>query len=113
MKNLIIVIHILLTFLLVGCVDKSVYVGDKKDGKPHGHGTLTFSNDYKYVGEFLDGEMNGQGTITSPDGRTRYVGEWKNGEYHGQGTWTSPDGNKYEGEFKDGGTSWSWNIHFC
>ncbi len=39
MKNLIIVIHILLTLLLVGCADKGVYVGEKKDGKRHGQGT--------------------------------------------------------------------------
>ena len=117
MKNLIIVIHILLTFLLVGCVDKGLYVGEKKDGERHGHGTLTFSkryydfrkfpfifkNDgYKYVGEFLDGEKNGQGTLTLPNGSTRYVGEWKDGERNGQGTTTFPNGNKYEGELKDG-----------
>ena len=117
MKNFIIVIHILLTFLLVGCVDKGVYVGEKKDGERHGHGTLTFSkryydfrkfpfifkyDGYKYVGEFLDGEMNGQGTLTLPNGSTRYVGEWKDGKKNGQGTTTFPNGNKYEGEWKDG-----------
>ena len=80
MNNLIIVISILLTVLLIGCADKGVYVGEKKDGERHGHGTLTFSNGYKYVGEFLDGEMNGQGTLTLPNGSTRYVGEWKDGE---------------------------------
>ena len=114
MKNLIIVIHILLTFLLVGCVDKGVYVGEKKDGERHGHGTLTFSkryydfrkfpfifkyDGYKYVGEFLDGEMNGQGTLTLPNGSTRYVGEWKDGKKNGQGTVTNSDGEKYVGEF--------------
>ena len=116
MKNLIIVIHILLTFLLVGCVGKGLYVGEKKDGERHGHGTLTFSkryydfrklpfifkyDGYKYVGEFLDGEMNGQGTLTLPNGSTRYVGEWKDGKKNGQGTYTQTDGGKYEGEWKD------------
>ena len=47
MKNLIIVIHILLTFLLLGCAEKGVYVGDLKDGKRHGQGTLTFSDGRK------------------------------------------------------------------
>ena len=104
MKNLIIVIHILLTFLLVGCVDKGLYVGEKKDGERHGHGTLTFSkryydfrkfpfifksDGYKYVGEFLDGEMNGQGTNTFPNGR-KYEGEWKDGKKDGQETETYP-----------------------
>ena len=54
MKNLIIVIHILLTLLLVGCADKGVYVGEKKDDKWHGQGTLTFSDGSKYEGEFRD-----------------------------------------------------------
>jgi len=48
MKNLIIVIHILLILLLVGCADKGVYVGEKKDGKRHGQGELTFSDGRKY-----------------------------------------------------------------
>ena len=78
MKNLIIVIHILLTVLLVGCADKGVYVGEEKDDKRHGQGTLTFSDGSKYVGEWKDGKYNGQGTLTFPNG-TKYVGEYKKG----------------------------------
>ena len=33
MKNLLLVFHILLIFSIVGCADKAVYVGEKKDGK--------------------------------------------------------------------------------
>lgn len=29
----------------------STYTGEKKDGKPHGQGTLTFAGGEKYVGE--------------------------------------------------------------
>ena len=101
MKNLIIVIHILLTLLLVGCADKGVYVGEKKDGKRHGQGTLTKPNGDKYVGEFKDGEMTGQGTYTHSDGSS-YEGEWKDGKKHGYGTLTYLNGEKYYGEFKDG-----------
>ena len=32
MKNLLLVFHILLIFSIVGCADKGVYVGEKKDG---------------------------------------------------------------------------------
>ena len=52
MKNLKIVIHILLTVFLLGCADKGVYVGEKKDDKRHGQGILTFSDGSKYKGEF-------------------------------------------------------------
>ena len=44
MKNLLLVFHILLIFSIVGCADKGVYVGEKKDGKRHGQGTMTFSS---------------------------------------------------------------------
>ena len=106
MKNLIIVISILLTFLLVGCVDKGVYVGEEKDDKRHGQGTLTFSDGSKYVGEWKDGKEHGHGTHTFLDG-SMYVGEWKDGKYNGQGTLTFPNGTKYVGEYKKGR---KWNV---
>ncbi len=62
MKNLIIVFHFLLTLLLLGCTDKGVYVGERKNGEMHGQGTLTFSDGSKYKGEFKEGERTGQGT---------------------------------------------------
>ena len=100
------------------------YVGEWKDDRVHGKGTITWPNGHKYVGEWKDGEMhgqgiyteadgtqyvgefkehkrNGQGTATLPDG-TQYVGEWKDGKHHGQGTKTWPDGHKYVGEWKVG-----------
>ena len=73
MKNLIIVFHFLLTLLLVGCADKGVYVGEKKDGKRHGQGTLTFSDGSSYEGEYRNDKRHGQGTSTKPNGE-KYVG---------------------------------------
>jgi len=101
MKNLIIVIHIFSTLLLVGCADKGVYVGEKKDGKRHGQGKFKWSDGDKYVGEFKDGKRHGQGTLTKPNG-DKYVGEFKDGEMTSQGTYTHSDGSSYEGEWKDG-----------
>ena len=77
------------------------YVGEIKNAKPNGHGTLTKPEGSKYVGKFKDGKYNGQGIETSPDGH-EYVGKFKDGERNGQGTWTSPNGKKYVGEYKDG-----------
>jgi len=54
------------------------YVGNIKDGKPIGQGTLTYSNGGKYVGGWKNGKENGQGTWNLPDG-TKEVGEWKDG----------------------------------
>ena len=102
MKNLLIVFHILLIITLVGCTkDKGVYVGEGKDGKRHGQGTVTYSNGKKYVGEFKNGKKHGQGTQTWSNGK-KYVGEFKNGKRNGQGTMTYSDGRKYVGGVKNG-----------
>ena len=61
------------------------YVGEIRNGLPHGQGTETFPNGQKYVGKFKDAKKNGKGTFTFPDGR-KYVGEFKDGTQHGQGT---------------------------
>ena len=95
MKNLILVFHIILIFSIVGCAEKGVYVGEKKDGNPHGQGTLTFSSGKKYVGEFKDGKQHGQGTYTYPkkEGHkvaAKYEGEGKNGKQDGQGKFSVP-----------------------
>ena len=63
-------------------------------------GTYNYKSGHKYVGEFKDGQPHGKGTTTSPDG-DKYVGEHKDGQPHGKGSAFSPDGNKYVGEFKD------------
>jgi hypothetical protein len=45
--------------------DGSRYVGEFRDNKRNGQGTLTFANGDKYVGEWSDGKENGQGTYTT------------------------------------------------
>ena len=122
MKNLIIPIHILLTMFLLGCADKGVYVGEKKDGKRHGQGILTFSDGSKYEGEYRDDKKHGQGTATFSDGNS-YEGEWKDGKQDGKGEYSWSDGRKYVGEWKDGfktgqgtlttsfGFDFKYNVH--
>ena len=99
-----------ITKAVTGCIKGDCY---------NGQGTETFENGYKYVGEFKNGKRHGQGTLTWPywksllpgykgsykgkyDGTfSKYVGEFKNGLRHGKGTQTYPEGYKYVGEFKD------------
>lgn len=114
--------------LVVNKEPSKTYIGEFKDGKFNGQGTLSFRDaggyNAQYVGEFKDGKANGQGTESVPDRGQKYVGEWrddkKNGHgtytsrestyvgefkddnFHGQGTYTSLSGEKYVGEFKDG-----------
>ena len=78
------------------------YVGEFKDGKENGHGTLIAVNGKdRYVGEFKDGKMNGQGTLYYANG-DKYVGEFKDGKMNGRGVFTQVNGNIYVGEVKDG-----------
>jgi len=95
---------ILISFLLLSPFLTSCekYVGEYKDGKRNGQGTITWSDGKNYVGEFKDGKFNGHGKLTWSDGK-KYVGEWKNGR-------TLPDGRKYVGEYKDG-KKWNGTVY--
>ena len=77
------------------------YIGETKNGKKHGQGTLNYENGAKYVGEYKDDLKHGQGTYIFANG-DKYIGEFKNGMYDGKGTYTFASGNKYVGEYKYG-----------
>ena len=79
MKNLILLIIVLLTLLLIGCEKKGRdmypgYVGEKKDGVPHGQGTKTSENE-TYIGKWRNGLQHGKGVLTKSDG-SNYDGGW-------------------------------------
>ena len=67
------------------------YVGQLRDGQPHGQGAYLFSGGERYVGDFLHGLHHGQGLLVLEDGR-RYLGEWKSGLRHGYGVLYDPEG---------------------
>jgi len=88
------------------------YVGEFKDGKPHGQGKGTDTefwpgalDEFVYVGEYKEGLPHGKGSLMV-NGVEIYVGEWKDGGIHGQGTLTLATSENfagiiYSGEFKD------------
>jgi S1-C subfamily serine protease len=59
-------------------------MGEFRDHKFHGQGTLTWPNGMKYVGDFRDNIRQGHGTYSAPDG-SKYVGEIRDGVPNGQG----------------------------
>jgi hypothetical protein len=79
----------------------SIYEGEFKEGKPHGHGKVTSTDGRAFEGEYQDGKPHGHGKTTSTDGRA-FEGEYRNGKPHGHGKTTSPDGKIFEGEYQDG-----------
>src|SRR3984957_14754261 len=81
--------------------DGRVFEGEYKDGKAHGHGKETYPDGTVFEGAYKDGKAHGPGKATYPDGRV-FEGEYKDGNAHGPGKETYPDGTVFEGEFKDG-----------
>ena len=77
------------------------YVGEHKNGKPHGKGIIYYpANDsYKrksYEGDWVYGKREGEGTLIWNSGE-RFVGEWKNDTREGYGVDYYTDGSVYEG----------------
>ena len=78
------------------------YVGEFKNGKPHGQGKLTWRFN-QYTGEFKEGRFDGQGTLNyksriSADLGT-YVGSFKDGKRSGNGVMNLPDDDVFTGEY--------------
>ena len=90
--------------------DGGKYVGEYKDGLPHGQGTGTWVTQWegggeKYVGDWKNGKMHGHGIYTSI-GVGKYVGEWRDSFQYGHGIYTFFDerfghknGDVFVGEF--------------
>ena len=91
--------------------DGSKYVGQVRNGKPHGQGKASLEKNeieiVEYAGQWEDGKKHGHGTYTYGNGgySYEYVGQWKDDKQHGQGTEISGDENdstKYIGQWENG-----------
>jgi hypothetical protein len=69
-------------------------------GRVTGSGKLTWTNGDSYVGEVKNGEPHGQGTYRLSNGDT-YSGAWERGLKHGHGRLTWARGGAWEGEFRN------------
>ncbi|HNK94126.1 MAG TPA: hypothetical protein PKK42_13900, partial [Leptospiraceae bacterium] len=63
--------------------DGAVYEGGFRNDKSHGKGVLQFAEGDKYVGDFENGNFNGIGTMYDKDGNIIYTGKWINGDPEG------------------------------
>ena len=79
----------------------STYVGDMKDGRPHGKGRLERRGGEVFEGEWVAGALHGQGKHRDADGNS-YEGTLANGIPRGLGRQAMADGSIYVGSFRDG-----------
>lgn len=101
---------------------RNIYIGQMKDGQPHGAGIKLWpegrileglslnglaenfgryihSDGYVYEGPFVKGRKQGRGKERAANGDT-YEGDYHLNQYHGHGVFTWADGSRYEGQFK-------------
>lgn len=81
--------------------DGSVFVGEVKDGKPNGQGTMTDALGNEWTGNFVDGVLQGFGTYVGYD-LVEYEGMFVDGQFNGMGHRIDANGNDYQGNFVDG-----------
>ncbi|XP_072473393.1 alsin [Notamacropus eugenii] len=83
----------------------AVYDGRWLSGKPHGRGTLKWTDGKMYNGMFRNGLEDGYGEYKVPNKALNkddhYVGYWKEGKMCGQGVYSYANGEVYEGCFQD------------
>ncbi len=80
--------------------NSGIYEGEWKNDQMSGFGAFIFSNGEKYEGEFQDGNRHGKGLMRMNS--STYDGEWKNDQMCGFGVLSRSNGEKYEGDFRDG-----------
>lgn len=76
------------------------YIGELREGKPHGKGNLYYSNGSRYEGAFENGEKHGIG-VHEWTNTVRYEGSWRGGKKEGEGVLVFPDGSKFIATFRD------------
>jgi len=79
----------------------STYVGELRDGRPHGRGRLERRSGEVLEGEWVAGRLHGKGVRIEADG-TRTEATFVDGAAQGEGRQTTADGSIYEGGFRDG-----------
>lgn len=77
------------------------YVGEFKDNKKNGPGTVN-TKKIIYNGEFLNDKMHGEGEILFKNTGNSYKGQFTNGEITGEGKCTWKNGDVYEGKMVNG-----------
>ena len=76
------------------------YIGELRNGKPHGKGCIYYSNGSHYEGGFDQGDKSGFG-VHEWTNTVRYEGQWRAGKKEGEGIIVFPDGSRLHATFRD------------
>ena len=88
---------------------KGKYIGEVKNGLPHGQGKLYYVHGGRYIGAWDGGKRHGIGSYKYSDGRLSF-GMYYRGKKDGKMTITYPNGDTYEGVFKEGKPQGKFNF---
>jgi hypothetical protein len=76
------------------------YVGDFRQGDPHGRGILYFANGNKYLGNWQKSYREGDGKFIFNEGH-EYTGQFRQNQFHGKGIMAYNNGDTYDGDWKN------------
>ncbi len=76
--------------------NENIYLGQWKNHKKHGRGTLMMKTGALYEGEWNNNKASGYGRLIYSDGDV-YEGQWENGKATGKGIYRHNYGSVYEG----------------
>lgn len=81
--------------------DMLVFEGECRKERPHGQGTMYFTDGTKYSGSWDNGAADGEGTLFYANGNPHYDGSWRQGKFHGSGKMFFPEGKLtyYDGQW--------------
>jgi len=60
-------------------VANGYYLGEMREGKPHGRGKFYWNDGSSFEGTWINGVINGSGLLKFANNQGVYVGNWKNG----------------------------------
>ncbi|MBE6989781.1 MAG: hypothetical protein E7426_03420 [Ruminococcaceae bacterium] len=72
-------------------LENGYYVGDMRNGLPHGEGTVIFPGEGLSHSRWEEGRHCGQGVYIRQDGSVLRGGQWENEDFCGQVQYASPD----------------------
>ena len=104
-KHILIILSLLFLAFPLVAKEAGVLYFKKVNGKYGWFKNGNDKKDWKYIGEIKNGKPHGTGVLSSTFGK--YSGEVNNGILHGQGTYTYKSGRKRVGEFRKGK---EWNV---